>query len=144
MVVKRYRDLIAWQRAEDFKEEVVKLVEQSPGASRDFKYRDQLLEASRSVSTNIAEGFLRNNPGDFDRFLGFGLGSLGEAELRLRDGVRLGYFPAAACEAAFGFAKRCAVATARLRKSIEPFKKKENWRRKSTNNLRTPDGPDAT
>ena len=117
MVVKRYRDLIAWQMGDAFKKEVFRLVQASEQATKDFRFRSQLLEAARSVPANIAEGFLRFSPGDFGRFLSISLGSLGEAESRLKDGIQLGYFQESKCAAAFNFGKRCAVATVRLKQS---------------------------
>ena len=53
---------------------------------------------------------------------------MGEAETRLRDGIQLGYFPSADCEAAFRFARRSATACVRLRKSQEAFMKRKNPR----------------
>ena len=115
--VRRYKDFDAWQLAEAFKKEVFRLVRQSPGASRNFKYRDQLREAAGGISKHIAEGYLRCAPLEFVHFLDYALGSLGEAEERLADGVELGYFPEPDCREAFRFAKRCTVATGRLKQS---------------------------
>ena len=81
MGVRRYQDLIAWQMAEAFKTEVVGLVHESKGASANLRYRSQLLAAAQNISANVVEGFLRNSPGDFRRFLGMALGSVGEAEV---------------------------------------------------------------
>ncbi len=119
----KYQELIAWQRAEAFKEIVVTLLEASPAARNDWPYRNQLLQATQSVAANIAEGFLRDSPGDFRRHLAFALGSLGEAEVRLRDGIRLGYFQADDCAEAFRNGRRCAVASRRLRASQLAFMK---------------------
>jgi len=112
---RHYKELIAWQLAEQFKNEIFSLVQASARASTDRPYAEQLAGAASSVTSNIAEGFLRFAPGDFRRFLDYALGSLAEAEGRLADGIQLGYFDAASCEQAFRFAKRCLVATVRLR-----------------------------
>ena len=123
--VKQYRELWAWQTGDRFKLQVFGLVRSSPEAFRNFKFRDQLREAARSVSANIAEGFLRYSPGDLMRFLDYALASLGEAELHLRDGILLGYFTPEACEPAFRLARRCATATVRLKQSQREYLKNE-------------------
>jgi four helix bundle protein len=117
MGVHRYRDLIAWQLAEEFKREVLTIVNGSSLAKEDLRFRSQLLECSRAVSKDIAEGFLRFSPGYFISFLDYALGSLGEAERRLIDGVELKYFSELECQEARRFAKRCMVATIRLKQS---------------------------
>ncbi len=121
MGVCRYQDLIAWQMAEAFKLEVFRLVSGSREARADLRYRSQLLAAAQSVTANIAEGFLRNSPAEFRRFLGIGLGSLGEAEGRLRDGIALGYFAAKDCGETFRFGRRCAMACVRLKEAQLAF-----------------------
>ena len=119
--VKRYRELWAWQTGDRFKLQVFDLVRSSPDASKNFKFRDQLREAARSVPANIAEGFLRFSPGDLMRFLDYALASLGEAELHLRDGIELGYFEPGTCEEAFRLARRCSTATIRLKQSQKRY-----------------------
>jgi four helix bundle protein len=115
--IRRYRDLIAWQMANAFKSEVLSLVQNSALVQRDLRYRDQLVNASTAVTKDIAEGFLRCSPATFAAFLGYALGSLGEAEDRLEDGVLLGYFRREDCEAALRFGRRAAVAITRLKQS---------------------------
>jgi four helix bundle protein len=117
MGVRRYDELIAWQLADAFKTEVFTLVKHSPSAGTDYRYRSQLMESSSAVSKDIAEGFLRYSAGDFARFLAFALGSLGEADRRLADGVELGHFTGEQCAEAFRFARRASVAITRLRQS---------------------------
>ena len=121
MVARRYQDLIAWEMAEEFKREVFRIVLASPQACADRRYKDQLFSAAQSVSANIAEGFVRRSPGDFRRFLRISLGSLAEAEVRLRDGIAMSYFKDSDCELAFRFGRRCAVASTRLAKSQLAF-----------------------
>jgi four helix bundle protein len=115
--VRRDRDFAAWQLADAFKQEVFRLVRHSVDASRDFKYRDQLRNAAAGITKHITEGYLRFSPLDFARFLDYAMGSIGEAERRLRDGVELGYFSESDSRDAFRFAKRCFVATLRLKQS---------------------------
>jgi hypothetical protein len=57
------------QTAEGFKLEVYRIVKESELAQSDYKFRSQILEAARSVPSNVTEGFLRCSPSDFMRFL---------------------------------------------------------------------------
>lgn len=62
------RELVAWQLACQLKR-LADEVCQRPGASRDFKYRDQLRDAAASAPRNIAEGFGRFGDKEFARFV---------------------------------------------------------------------------
>ena len=115
--VRRDEDFAAWQLADAFKKEVFRLVRGSRDAQRDFRYRDQLRNAASGISKHITEGFLRFSPLDFARFLDYALGSLGEAERRLGDGVELDYFARDDCRAVFQLARRCSPAIRRLKQS---------------------------
>ena len=114
----RLEDIIAWQLANDFKREVYRLIAESPGARVDFGFRDQLRGSAASVGMNIGEGFYRYGPRDFARFLTIALSSLGEATLWLHDGIDRKHFEPATCEHALALAKRCRIATLRLRRSL--------------------------
>jgi four helix bundle protein len=122
MAVARYQDLIAWQLADQFKSEVFRLVKSSTEASRNLKYRNQLLDAACSVTSNLVEGFRRFSPGEFPRFIDYSLASLGETEQRLQDGIALGYFTAQECAGAFQLARRCLTASVRLKHSQRRFR----------------------
>jgi four helix bundle protein len=115
--VRRYEDLFTWQLADQFKREVHRLVSSSSRAAGNFRYRDQLVEAAADASKDICEGFLRCSPLVFANFLDYALGSLVEAEGRLRDGVERGYFGTEDCQEAFRLAKRCCRAALRLKQS---------------------------
>jgi four helix bundle protein len=118
--ISRLDDLIAWQLARTFKLEVYRLLRDSSGALTDPKFQNQLRDAAASVSINIGEGFYRFGAREFRRYLTIALASLGEATLWLQDGVDRGYFVSDDCEPARTLAKRCRVATLRLRQSSEP------------------------
>src|SRR5215510_11113317 len=115
--LRRYQDFVAWQLAEAFNEEVHRLVLGCPNATRNFRYRDQILDASDGVSDNFVEGFLRRAPRSFALFLDYALSSLGEAERRLHQGIRKGYFNDTDCAEAFQLARRCLTAMVRLKQS---------------------------
>jgi four helix bundle protein len=117
MAVRRPQDLIAWQLGEAFKVEVFRLVLRSPEARSAVRFKSQILDAASSVPSNIREGFLRCSPGDFARFLDYAIGSVGETEQRLLDGIQLGYFAPNDCQHAFTLARRCLTASVRLKQS---------------------------
>jgi four helix bundle protein len=68
---------------------------------------------------NIGEGFHRCGAREFARSLSIALGSLGETTLCLRNGIEREHFAAADCKQAFTLAKRCRIATLRLRQSLK-------------------------
>ena len=67
MLVPHYRDLIAWQLAEQIQGSGCAAGRSSPEASKNIRYRDQVMNAAASVTANLVEGFLRFSPGDFRR-----------------------------------------------------------------------------
>lgn len=78
-MVKRFEDLIAWQRARELRRLVMAVTRQT-GFREDPWLADQMRRAARSVMANIAEGFDRHTRPEFRRFLGMAKGSC--AELR--------------------------------------------------------------
>ena len=118
--VSRLEDVIAWQLANAFKLEIYKLIKDSRSASADLMFRDQLRDSAASVGMNIGEGYYRFGAREFRRYLTIALASLGEATLWLQDGIDRGHFDKDACDAAFTLAKRCRVASLRLRHSLGP------------------------
>jgi len=77
----------------------------------------QILEASRGVASHIVEGFLRNSPREFCRFLDYAISSIGETEQRIDDGVRAGYFSAKRSAKALRLVKRSFMCCLRLKQS---------------------------
>jgi four helix bundle protein len=57
-VYKSFTDLEVWQAARRFKNSIYELVKQFPSAEK-FRLEDQLIRASRSVCSNISEGYGR-------------------------------------------------------------------------------------
>jgi len=115
MAVRNYRDLIAWQLADELDAEVIRLV--SGPTCHDEEYRSEILAASSGMPANIVEGFLRCSPGDFARFLAYSISSQGETEQRLRNGIRRKFFTDDECAKAFLLFRRCTVASVRLKQS---------------------------
>ncbi len=74
MAIQKFKDIIAWQKAQDLPTEIYLIF----GLSKDFGFKDQVTRAAISISNNIAEGFDRSSDADFSRFLYFALGSCSE------------------------------------------------------------------
>jgi len=122
-------ELHAYLLAVDFKLRVYKLIDEHPQAKRDYLYVRQLFDALGSVEANIAEGWRRWVAGEVTQFLRYGLASLEEAKVRLKDGVHRGYFTMEECRDTLTIGNRCGAATMALWKSLQPFIKKRPSRR---------------
>ena len=85
-----YQGLKVWQKAVDLSEEVGRLVDRLPKREQ-YNLVDQLLRASDSVSSNIAEGNGKRTPKDHLGFLYNAKGSNFEVQSELRLCVRKGY-----------------------------------------------------
>ena len=79
MKLKRFEDIIAWQKAHRLTLDIYL----SFGKSKDFAFRDQICKAALSVPNNIAEGFDRSTDKDFARFLYISIGSCSEVRSML-------------------------------------------------------------
>jgi four helix bundle protein len=90
MVVRSYRDLIAWQKSMDLVTEVYRCTQDFP-RTEVYGLVSQLRRASVSVPSNIAEGHARLTTGEFRQFLGHALGSVMEIETQVLIAERLGY-----------------------------------------------------
>ena len=55
LVIKDFRTLKVWQKANALEQEIVELVKGFPGYAQ-YRLTDQLIRASRSIGANIAEG----------------------------------------------------------------------------------------
>jgi hypothetical protein len=66
--IKRFEDLIAWQKARQLAKIVYTITRQNPFA-RDFGLSSQIQRAAVSIMSNIAEGFERGGRKEFHQFL---------------------------------------------------------------------------
>jgi len=87
---KRLEDIDAWKEGCRLAVKAYKLT-QKEAFSKDFGLRDQLRRSAVSISSNIAEGFERDSPKDFVRFLRIAKGSAGELRTQLYIARSLGY-----------------------------------------------------
>ena len=90
MSVRKYQDLIAWQKALELVAEVYRVTRTFP-REEIYGLTGQMRRAAISVPSNIAEGQGRMSTGEFRQFLGQARGSLLELETQLHIAARLGY-----------------------------------------------------
>jgi four helix bundle protein len=88
--VRNYRDLVAWQKAMELAEAVYRATEGFP-RSEQFGLTSQMRRAAVSIPSNVAEGFGRRSPAEFQRFLQIAKGSLFEFQTQAELARRLGW-----------------------------------------------------
>ena len=79
MVINRFQELLAWQKAHLLTLNLYRILNQS----KEYTLKDQLLRASLSIMNNIAEGFERKSDKEFNYFLRVGKGSCAEVRSML-------------------------------------------------------------
>jgi four helix bundle protein len=80
--IRRFEDLICWQKARILANTIHELT-CHPQFAKDFKLRDQILDASSSVMHNIAEGSDAGTDPEFIRFLKMARRSASEVQSEL-------------------------------------------------------------
>ncbi len=88
--VECFEDLFIWQKAVEFAAEIYVLTERK-GLKTDFGMKNQMRNASVSISSNIAEGFERRSRKEYLNFLNIAKGSAGEIRSQLFVSYKLGY-----------------------------------------------------
>ncbi|MFA6295961.1 MAG: four helix bundle protein [Patescibacteria group bacterium] len=87
MKIKKFEEIISWQKAGTLSLNIYKLFKHS----RDFSFRDQIQRASISMMNNIAEGFERKTNKEFKNFLYIAKGSCAEVRSMLYIAFKLEY-----------------------------------------------------
>lgn len=77
MKIKKFEELNIWKLALKVTKEIYDLTSKKD-FSKDFELKNQIRRAIISVSSNIVEGFEKNNNNEFIRFLKIAKGSAGE------------------------------------------------------------------
>ena len=90
MRIKGYKQLIVWQRADQYAFEVYKIAKKFPREER-FGLISQLCRSAISIPTNIVEGSGRQHKNETKQFVNIALGSLAETEYLLDFSKRLNY-----------------------------------------------------
>ena len=124
MGVQKLDDLIAWQLARAFKLEVYRLLRSHRAAHGDVRFEAQLRDSAASVGVNIGEGFHRYGAREFSRYLSIAVASLAEAVLWIQDGIDREHFDESDCAVALALAKRCKVASLRLKRRLDEMARK--------------------
>lgn len=90
MKINKFEDLPIWK----FSLKITKIIYDLTSKekfNKDFCLRDQIRRAIISVSSNIVEGFEKNNNNEFIRFLKIAKGSIGEVRNQLYIALCVGY-----------------------------------------------------
>ena len=88
--VKKFEDVIAWQKARELVKMVYEMTREGDFA-KDFSLKDQIRRAAVSIMSNIAEGFSRQTDKEFIQFLYIAKGSVSETQSQLYVARDLGY-----------------------------------------------------
>jgi four helix bundle protein len=118
MGARRHTDLEVWKLANELRERTLTLTA-ADGFARQSWLKEQLVRASQSACSNIAEGFGRYRPRDFARFLRITKGSLLEIEDHLRAAKRLGAASAAEIDELSTLIRRSVACATRLIRYLE-------------------------
>ena len=80
--IRRFEDLVAWQKARELTREIYRA--SSTGTfAKDFGLRDQIRRAVVSIMSNLAEGFERGRRAEFHQFLSIAKSSCAEVRAQL-------------------------------------------------------------
>jgi len=90
MKIKKFEDLPVWRLSLKITRDVYDLTSKKTFA-RDFGLRDQLRRAMISISSNIVEGFEKENNNEFIRYLKIAKGSTGEARNQIYIALAVGH-----------------------------------------------------
>ena len=90
MILKKYNDLVAWQKAMDLVQAIYEVTSQFP-REEIYGLTSQIRRASISVPSNIAEGQGRKSTREFQHHLSIAYGSLMEVETQVLIAGRLSY-----------------------------------------------------
>jgi four helix bundle protein len=116
--VKRFEELIAWQRARELTREIYRTTRQGQFV-RDFGLAGQIQRATVSITSNIAEGFERNREGEFHQFLSTAKASCAEVRSQLYVAFDVGYINRQRFEQLLANAETVARILGGLRASVE-------------------------
>ena len=90
MIVEKFEELIAWQKARELTKQIYELTKQG-SFSKDYGLCDQIRRAAVSVMSNLAEGFERGSSTEFHQFIVIAKASCAEVRSQLYVAHDVGY-----------------------------------------------------
>jgi four helix bundle protein len=81
--ISSFEEIRSWQASREFNKRIYQITNDSHYFKNDFELKNQVRKSSISISSNIAEGFERETPKEFIRFLYIAKGSAGECRSQL-------------------------------------------------------------
>ncbi len=118
--VKRFEDLIAWQKARLLTKAIYAVTRQGLFA-RDYGLRDQIRRAAVSIMSNVAEGFERGTSAEFHNFLRIAKGSCAELRSQLYVAFDVEYLAEEVFAQLLAQAQEVARVLGGLRASVEQY-----------------------
>jgi len=116
--VRRFEDLVAWQKARVLTREIYKVTQQE-GFAKDYGLSSQIQRASVSIMPNIAEGYERSSRGEFHHFLFTAKASCAEVRSQLYIAVDVGYLSETEFKRLMALAEEAGKIIGGLRASVE-------------------------
>jgi four helix bundle protein len=114
----RFEELECWQLARQLKIGIYRFASR-PQVRADRRFRDQICDAVASISSNIAEGFVRRSNPAFVYYLDIARGSLAECQDRLQDAVLRAYMDEGECGELLILSRRLGGAMGGLQRYLE-------------------------
>ena len=111
--VKRFEDLLAWQRCRQLSDVIFEITQNGP-AARNREFQNQIRDAAQSAAPLIAEGFIRFLPRDFARYLRMARAEIAEVQSDLHEARDRHYFSEEQQSQASTVARRAMSLTTRL------------------------------
>ena len=93
MIFKKFEDIEVWKLGREVVKAVYGLTNKGPFA-KDWGLKDQIQRAAVSVTSNIAEGYVRRGNKEFVKFLWISKGSAAEVQSQLYHALDLEYVDA--------------------------------------------------
>jgi four helix bundle protein len=118
--VKRFEDLIAWQKARILTKTIY-AVTRAGLFAKDYGLRDQIRRAAVSIMSNVAEGFEKGTPAEFHNSLRIAKGSCAEVRSQLYVAFDAEYLAEEVFVQLLGQAEEVARVLGGLRASVERY-----------------------